>query len=110
MIPKKKVFKILKLQSFYHIASIFDMYINIKERVDVNQDWPSLIIEAPPHPPGPQIAKDVNVFSVKNLLSIFFLCCTYISSVMRLIISRGAEGPGREILQCPPVCLSVRHV
>ena len=42
----------------YHIASIFDMQINIKERVDVNQDGHSLIIEAPP-PPGPQIAKDV---------------------------------------------------
>ena len=38
------------------------MQINIKERVDVNQDGPSLIIEAsppPPHPPSPQIAKDV---------------------------------------------------
>ena len=33
--------------------------INIKERVDVNQDGPNLIIEAPPPPPpnpGPQIA------------------------------------------------------
>ena len=40
------------------IASIFDIQINIKERVDVNQDGPSLIIEASP-PPGPQIAKDV---------------------------------------------------
>ena len=39
------------------------MQINIKDRVDVNQDGPSLIIEAPPPPPtGPQIAKDVNVF------------------------------------------------
>ena len=37
------------------------MQINIKERVDVNQDGPSLIIEASPPPPspGPQIAKDV---------------------------------------------------
>ena len=36
------------------------MQINIKERVDVNQDGPSLIIEAsPPPPPGRQIAKDV---------------------------------------------------
>ena len=32
---------------FYHIAYIFDMQINIKERVD----GPSLIIEAPPPPP-----------------------------------------------------------
>ena len=29
------------------------MYIN--ERVDVNQDGPSLIIEAPPQPPNNQI-------------------------------------------------------
>ena len=41
-------------KSFYHIASIFDMLINIKERVDVNQNGPSLIIEASPPPhPGP---------------------------------------------------------
>ena len=32
----------------YQIASIFDMRIIIKERVNVNQDRPSLIIEAPP--------------------------------------------------------------
>ena len=30
------------------------MYINIKERVDVNQDGPSLIIEAPPPPRAPK--------------------------------------------------------
>ena len=40
------------------------MQINIKERVDVNQDGPSLIIETSPPPPGPQIAKDVNVFHI----------------------------------------------
>ena len=49
---------ILKLKGFlsYDIASIFDMQINIKERIDVNQDGPSLIIEAPP-PPPPQAPK-----------------------------------------------------
>ena len=65
MTPKKIknnfYFKTQKV--FYHIASIFDMQINIKEGVDVNQDGPSLIIEAspppPPPPPGPQIAKYV---------------------------------------------------
>ena len=32
-------------------------------------------------------------------------------NVIWIFISRGAEGPGREILQRPPsVCLSVRHV
>ena len=33
---------------------IFDMYINIKARIDVNQDGPSLIIEAPPPPQAPK--------------------------------------------------------
>ena len=33
------------------------MQINIKERVDVNQDGPSLIIEASPPPPPPQAPK-----------------------------------------------------
>ena len=45
MTPEKKknyfiYFFILKLKGSYHIASIFDMQINIKERVDVNQDGP----------------------------------------------------------------------
>ena len=31
-------------------ASIFDKYMYINERVDVNQDGPNLIIEAPPPP------------------------------------------------------------
>ena len=33
------------------------MYINIKDRVGVNQDGPSLIIEASPSPPLPQAPK-----------------------------------------------------
>ena len=57
---KKKKFYYFKTQKvFDHISSIFDMLINIKEKVDVNQDGPNLIIEAPPPHPGPQIAKDV---------------------------------------------------
>ena len=49
----------------------------------MNQDGPSLIIEAPP-PPGPHLGKDVNVFKyMLDLLSIVFPCCTYVSSVMR---------------------------
>ena len=40
------------------------MLINIKESVDVNQNGPSLIIEAPPPTQAPQIAKDVNVFQI----------------------------------------------
>ena len=49
----------------------------------MNQDGPSLIIEAPPPPPqGPQIATDVNVFTYEKLiLSIAIPCCTYVSSV-----------------------------
>ena len=30
---------------------------------NVNQDGPSLIIQAPPPPPGPHVAKDVHVFT-----------------------------------------------
>ena len=33
------------------------------EGIYVNQDGPSLNIEAPPPPPGPHLAKDVNVFT-----------------------------------------------
>ena len=55
------------------------MQINIKERVDVNQDGPSLIIEtSPPLPPGSQIAKDVNFFHIWKtyylLFSLLYLC------------------------------------
>ena len=49
------------------------MYIDINEMVDVNQVGPNLIIEAPRPPPGPQIAKDVNVFTYeKTYYPLFF--------------------------------------
>ena len=40
----------------------------------MNQDGPSLIIEAPP-PPGPHLGKDVNVFKYicKTYYPLFFL-------------------------------------
>ena len=61
------------------------MQINIKERVDVNQDGPSLIIEAsPPPPPRPPNSQR---------------CFPHMKNVLSIVISRGAEGPGREILQ-----------
>ena len=56
------------------------------EGIYVNQDGPSLIIEAPipPPPPGPHLAKDVTKFYIYvKTLSIVFPCCTYVSSVMR---------------------------
>ena len=72
----KKIIYLFYLKT--HIASIFDMQINIKERVDVNQDGASLIIEASPPPPCPQIAKDVNVFHIWKtyylLFSLLYLC------------------------------------
>ena len=49
---------------------------------DVNQDGLCLIIEAPPPPSGPQIAKEFNAH-MKNLLFLVFPICTYVSSVMR---------------------------
>ena len=59
MTPKNFIFYFFHIFYFnsykgsYQIASILDRYIIIKERVDVNQDWPSLIIKPPP-PPEPQ--------------------------------------------------------
>ena len=65
-------FFFLKLKGFfYHIASIFDMQLNIKERIDVNQDGPSLIIEASPPPPRPPNSQRFFPH-MKNLLSIVF--------------------------------------
>ena len=70
------LFFILKIKRFlsYDIASIFDMSINIKERIDVNQDGPVWLLKPPPPPtPGPQIAKDVNVFHIwKTYYLLFF--------------------------------------
>ena len=45
----------------------------------MNQDGPNLIIETfPPNSPGPQIAKDVNVFTYEKLIiycfSLLYLC------------------------------------
>ena len=55
------------------------MYITIKWRVYVNQDGPSLIIEAPPPPRGPHLAKDVNVFTyyvklIIHCFSLLYIC------------------------------------
>ena len=41
------------------------------------------------------------------IIEMFLMFSLHIPIAASLIISRGAEGPGREILQCPP---SVRHV
>ena len=46
------IFLYFNLKGAYQIASIFDMYIIIKEKVDVNQDGLSLIVIEPP-PPHP---------------------------------------------------------
>ena len=61
MTPKRIKFILFFDNIFYfnskgsdQIASIFDMSIIIKERVDGNQAGPSLIIEAPPPLPNSQ--------------------------------------------------------
>ena len=81
------------------------MQINIKEKVDVNQDGPSLIIEASPGGggdtyPGPQIAKMLMFSTYEKLIIYCFLCCTFVSSVMRshdilvpLYSTYGSPGP-----------------
>ena len=59
---KKSIFffhiLVLNLKISYKIVSLFDMYMDMGERIAGKQD-------------------------MKNLLSIVFLCCTYVSSVMR---------------------------
>ena len=48
---------------------------------------------------GPRIAKNAHLFTLESIHE----------KLVVIFISRGAEGPGREILQRPPsVCLSVR--
>ena len=41
----------LILKNSYHIVSLFDMYIDMGERIAGKQDRPSLIIEDPSGPP-----------------------------------------------------------
>ena len=45
---------------FYQIASLFDMYIDMGERIAGKQDRPSLIIEKPLR--TPQIAQNIHIF------------------------------------------------
>ena len=50
---KKKKYHILglNLKISYQIVSLFDMYIDMGERMAGKQDRPSLLIEAPPRVP-----------------------------------------------------------
>ena len=74
------VFWILIKKGLIRLLPYLMYKFNINERVDVNQDGPSLIIEAPPPPPPPN---RLMFLQMKQLLSIVFPFCTYISSVMR---------------------------
>ena len=59
---KVYIFHILGLnfKISYHIASLFDMYIDMGERIAGKQDRPSLIIEKPLG--TPQIAQNIYIF------------------------------------------------
>ena len=64
MTQKKKIFIFILTQK---VLIRLLLYLTCKLLLNggyiyVNQDGPSLIIEAPP-PPGPHLAKDVNVFT-----------------------------------------------
>ena len=50
-----------KLTISYQIASLFDMYIDMGERIAGKQDRPSLVIEDPLR--APQIAQNMHCFS-----------------------------------------------
>ena len=56
------------------------MLINIKERVDVNQNGPSLIIEASPPPPhpGPPNSQKMLMFSRYEKLIIYCFSLLYL--------------------------------
>ena len=98
----------LNLKNLYQIASLFDMCFDMGDRIAGKQDRPSLIIEHPLRTPqiaqnihifftfwliyekvvfklfplivplGPQITKDVNVFSDEKLIihcySLLYIC------------------------------------
>ena len=49
----------LNINISYHIASLFDMYINMGERIAEKQDRSSLIIEHPFR--APQIAQNIHI-------------------------------------------------
>ena len=49
----------LNLKSSYQIASLFHMHTDMGERIAGKQERFSLIIEAPPPPRDPQIAKNI---------------------------------------------------
>ena len=51
----------LDLKISYQIASVFDMYIDMGERIAGKQDRPSLIIEDPLR--APQIAQNIYFFT-----------------------------------------------
>ena len=72
----------LNLKMSYQIASLFDMYIDMGERMAGKQDRFSLIIEdplrAPKIPPNYILAH-----KWKNGFQIVSPCCTYVSTVMR---------------------------
>ena len=90
----------LKLKTYDQIASLFHMYIDMSERIAGKQDMPSLIIEDPLR--APKLAQNIFFFTFWPINE------KLVFKLFPLIISRGAEGPGREILQPPPpVCLSV---
>ena len=52
----------LNLKMSYQIASLFDMYIDMGERIAGNQDRPSLIIDHPLR--APQIAQNIHIFLI----------------------------------------------
>ena len=55
----------------------------LKERIDVNQDGPVWLLKlpSPPPPPGPQIAKDANVFHIWKTYYLLFFFVVVMSPV-----------------------------
>ena len=90
----------LNLKISYQIVSLFDMYIDMGERIAGKQDRPSLIIEDP-------LRNPLNSPKYTFFFTFWLMYEKLVFKLFPLVISRGAEGPGREILQTPPVRPSV---
>ena len=81
----------LNLKYSYQIASLFDMNIDMGERIAGKQDRSCLIIEDPIR--APQIAQKIRFFYIlvhqwKTAFQIVSpCCCTYVSTVMRSVFA-----------------------
>ena len=88
----------LNFKCSYQIASLFDMYIYMVERIAGKQDMHILIIEDPLSlPPPPNSPKyfvwHFGPYMKKTGFQIVSPCCTYVSTVMRSAFAEISVNP-----------------